>query len=60
MKSPKIEITNAVFLFKPYVENQLEPFMNNPNLENIEKYLQQLYNLHKKFVAFTRTKRFFK
>ncbi|CAF3592417.1 unnamed protein product, partial [Rotaria sordida] len=32
----------------PYVRDQLDPYVRNPDLDNMEKYLQTLYTLSKK------------
>ncbi|CAF1431371.1 unnamed protein product [Didymodactylos carnosus] len=44
----KLIITVYTEKLAPYVRTKLEPYEQNPDLENMEKYLQTLYLLNKK------------
>ncbi|CAF0753538.1 unnamed protein product [Adineta ricciae] len=44
----RLIITVYMEKLAPYVRDQLEPYLRDPGLENMEKYLQTLYTLHKK------------
>ncbi|CAF1244977.1 unnamed protein product, partial [Adineta ricciae] len=44
----RLIITVYMEKLAPYVRDQLEPYLRDPGPENMEKYLQTLYTLHKK------------